>query len=109
MPATASARSVLVSVGVYALVLLPPAAVLYWLLGHPRQNLEFIVPFEHLVIVGNVSLVALIVAILLTRSVLQTKQAGVLLVALGFMSMAGLFGVHALATPGIIIHGNIED
>ncbi|HZU75430.1 MAG TPA: HD-GYP domain-containing protein [Dehalococcoidia bacterium] len=83
------------------LVALVPGAVLLWLLQHPGQNPAVVVPTQHFLIVSTVSLVALGVAALVTIAALQIEQYRVLLLGLGFMSMAGLFAVHALSTPGI--------
>jgi class 3 adenylate cyclase len=91
------------------LLLLLPMGLLVWLLGNPRQNREIMVPVEHLVIVTNVALLALVLAVLLARAAIESEQYPVLLVALGFMSLAGLFAVHAIATPGIIVHGGHGD
>lgn len=85
--------------------LLLPLAALYWLLANPRQNRELLVPIEHFVIVANVSFLALAVAVLLARAALHSGQYPVLFQALGFTSMAGLFLVHALATPGVMVPG----
>ncbi len=82
-----------------------PLAVLVWLLATPSQNVEARVPLEHFVIVTNVALVAAAVALLLARGALQLVQYQMLFPALGFMTMGGLFWVHALATPGMILPG----
>ncbi len=89
-----------------AVALLLPMALLKWLLDHPRQNHEVLVPIEHLAIVTNVAVLALILAVLLARSAVESRQYPVLFVSLGFMSMAGLFAVHAIATPGVFVHGH---
>ena len=89
---------------VLALLLLPVAA-LGWLLANPSHNLMLVVPHEHLVIVAVISLLALIVAVLVARVALQIEQYKVLFLALGFMTMAGLFAVLALATPGVLMEG----
>ncbi|MBI2910825.1 MAG: HD-GYP domain-containing protein [Chloroflexi bacterium] len=80
-----------------------PALAFWWLLANPRRNLELPVPVEHFVIVTLVSLLALVVALLVARAATQIEQYRVLFLALGFMSMAGLFAVHGLATPGVIL------
>ena len=81
---------------------LVPAAVFWWLLADPRRNLELLVPGEHFVIVTLGSVLALVVALLVARAAAQIEQYRVLFLALGFMSMAGLSAVHALATPGVL-------
>ncbi|HZP95960.1 MAG TPA: adenylate/guanylate cyclase domain-containing protein [Candidatus Limnocylindria bacterium] len=84
------------------LIALAPLAVLAWLLSSPNANEPWIIPTEHLVVTANVSIVALLVAILTARAASQVRHYPTLLVAVGFMSMAGLFAVHGLSTPGVI-------
>jgi class 3 adenylate cyclase len=72
-----------------------------WLLADARHNQVLALPIEHFLIVTVVSLLALGVALLVA---LQMEQYSVALIALGFMSMGGLFSVHALATPGVPLH-----
>ncbi len=102
-------RSLLWRTITLAIALLIPMVLLHWLLGHPRQNREILVPVEHLVIVTNVAVLALILAVLLARTAVESRQYPVLFVSLGFMSMAGLFAVHAIATPGVFVHGHADD
>lgn len=86
-----------------------PNAVLLWLLGHPRQNVEWLIPHQHLLVVANVSLIAAAFAALVSRMAVQIAHHGLLFVGLGFMSLAGLFAVHAISTPGVLIGGHMED
>lgn len=81
---------------------LAPTVLFFWLLANPRRNLELLVPGEHFVIVTLVSLLSLVVALLVARAASQIEQYRVLFLALGFMSMAGLFAVHGIATPGVL-------
>lgn len=87
-----------------AVILLPPLALLQWLLNNPEDNLTFQVLTEHLVIVTNVSVLSLAAGALLARAAIQIRQGTMLLSALAFTAMAGFFVVHALATPGLFIH-----
>ena len=80
-----------------------PLAMLAWLLRLPTKPPTPEVSFEHLVVVLNVALLALLVAAFIARTALQQQAYRVLLLALGFLSMAGFFSVHALATPGVIL------
>src|SRR5579883_2650318 len=82
-----------------AIVVLPLAS-LFWLLRYPAQAPSASISFEHLVVVLNVSVLAGLVAVLVGRAALQQHALRVVLLALGFVSMGGLFSVHALATPG---------
>src|SRR5579859_345015 len=83
-------------------VLALPLVVLGWLLRFPASSPSREVSFEHLVVVVNVSLLALLVAVFLALAALQQRAYRTLLLALGFLSMGAFFAVHALATPGVI-------
>ncbi|MHB8576811.1 MAG: HD domain-containing phosphohydrolase [Dehalococcoidia bacterium] len=87
------------------LLTLSPIALLAWLRAHPAQNLRVTAPAQHFFIVTAVSLLALGVAGLVAVAALQIQQYRVLFLALGFMSMGGLFAVHAFATPGMVMPG----
>ena len=88
--------------GFGVLVVAAPLVAFAWLVADVRHNQVLALPTEHFLIVTVVSLLALGVALLVA---LQMEQYSVALVALGFMSMGGLFSVHALATPGVPLHG----
>jgi class 3 adenylate cyclase len=77
-----------------------PCALWIWLLARPDLNSTLLLPSEHFLVVTLVSVMAVGVAFLVVRIALVMEQYQVLLIALGFMSMAGFFAVHALATPG---------
>lgn len=78
-----------------------PFLVGVWLLLTPDRNTAIVVPLQHLVVVSVVSLLAVGVAALMARVAVQMEQHRVLLITLGFMSLAGFFSVHAISTPGI--------
>src|SRR5205085_4070577 len=87
--------------GWLALVLsIAPSAVWVWLLARPDLNSQLVLPSEHFLVVTLISVLAVGVAFLVVRTALVMEQYQVLLIALGFMSMAGFFTIHALATPG---------
>jgi len=83
-------------------LVLSPTIVLATVLADPSRNEPWFVPTEHLVITTNVSIVAMLVAILVARAALQVGHYRSLLVALGFLCMAGIFAVHGLSTPGVL-------
>src|SRR3954468_14484928 len=85
---------------------LSPLFVLTWLLATPDLNQPAPSPVEHFVITTNVSVITLLVAVLTSRAALQVRHFPTLLVALGFMTMAGIFSVHGLSTPGILQRGD---
>jgi len=77
-----------------------PSAVWIWLLARPDLNSQLVLPSEHFLVVTLISVLAVGIAFLVVRTALVMEQYQVLLIALGFMSMAGFFTIHALATPG---------
>jgi len=96
-PAVLSAAGI----GVVAL----PALAFVWLLAHPQSNSSIVVPQEHFFIVSAVSLLAFGLAVLLAIAAVQIAQYRVLFLCLGFMAMGGIFAVHGLETPGVIVEG----
>lgn len=91
---------------VLLLAIVSPLVVLAWLLASPGVNQPLASPIEHFVITTNVSVITLVVAVLTARAALQVRHYPTLLVALGFMSMAGIFAVHGLSTPGVLQRGD---
>jgi class 3 adenylate cyclase len=87
---------------VVLLVLVPPVLVFAILQSNPHINHSLVLPVQHFFVVTNVALLAAGVALLVARAALRIDQHRVLLIALGFMSLAGLFAVHGIATPGVM-------
>lgn len=81
-------------------IALTPTALFAWLLSAPGANSVINIPLQHVVATTNVSVVALLAGVLVARAALQLGHFGTVLVATGFIAMAGLFTVHALSTPG---------
>jgi class 3 adenylate cyclase len=86
-----------------------PAVLFVYLLANPAANVRLDDPVEHLVITTNVAVLAFVAGVLVARAALQLKQYRALLVALGFGSIGGIFAVHGLATPGVLLRGNADD
>jgi len=86
-----------------------PSVILAWLLASPDANAPWIIPVEHVIVTENVSILALFVAVLTARAALQVRHYPTLLIAIGFMTMAGIFAVHGLSTPGVIQRGPKAD
>jgi hypothetical protein len=82
------------------IAIVSPLAILGWLLATPGVNQPIASPVEHFVITTNVSVITLLVAVLTARAALQLRHYPTLLIAIGFMTMAGIFAVHGLSTPG---------
>ena len=88
------------------IAIVSPLAILGWLLTSPDVNQPIASPVEHFVITTNVSVVTLLVAVLTARAALQLRHYPTLLIAIGFMTMAGIFAVHGLSTPGVLQRGD---
>ena len=76
--------------------------VLALLLAAPSLNRTIDVPVQHFWVVSAVAILAFLVALMLAISAAQLQHYKLLLLAIGFIAMAGLFSVHGLATPGIL-------
>jgi class 3 adenylate cyclase len=92
-----------------ALALVAPLALFAFLTLDPRANLDLTSPVEHFVVTTNVAILAFFAAVLVSRAALQLRQYRTLLVALGFGAIGGLFAVHGLATPGLLVRGARDD
>ena len=91
------------------LVVLSPTVVLGLLLADPQRNELAFIPVEHFVITTNVSIVALLVAIFVARAALGSGHYPSLLIAVGFLCLAGIFAVHGLSTPDVLQRGDKRD
>ena len=63
----------------------------------------FVSPPTHVTAVGGAALCALLAALLMVRVAHREHDARGGLVGVGFLAMAGLLVIHALATPGYIL------
>ena len=63
---------------------------------------------QHFYIVSAASLLAAAVAAILAVTTAQIGLYRVLLICLGFTSMGGIFAVHGLLTPGVIVPDRLE-
>jgi putative nucleotidyltransferase with HDIG domain len=85
------------------LVIAGALLLLAGLLAIPAIDPELEVPIQHFWVVSAVALLALLVAVMLAISAAQLQHYKLLLLSVGFMALAGLFAVHGLATPGVIL------
>ncbi len=95
--------------GLAAIALVVPLAVFSYLLATPGANATLASPVEHLVVTTNVAILAFFASLLVARSALQLHQYRSLLVAMGFGSIGGIFAVHGLATPGVLLRSGVDD
>ncbi|MCL4258537.1 MAG: HD domain-containing protein [Anaerolineales bacterium] len=69
----------------------------------PQHDLHLRHPAGHFQIVSVTALISLVIAAVVGIVGIRQRNLQVLYVALAFISLAGLFSVHGLATPGFIL------
>ncbi|HWQ12655.1 MAG TPA: HAMP domain-containing sensor histidine kinase [Roseiflexaceae bacterium] len=62
-------------------------------------------PPAHVAITSGAAALGITLALLVTRTAMRLQDARVLLIGLGLLSVAGLFSVHAISTPNVLLHG----
>src|SRR6478672_9707526 len=88
--------------GVIALPLVTLVLLLGGLLPDPAwEGSHF-----HFVVVSLTASLALVMALLMVRAATQLRDVRVLFLSLAYLSIAGIFLVHALTTPGALVSGN---
>jgi hypothetical protein len=87
-------------------VLLPLAAYIYLRVINPAADIQLAFPSHHYHIVSTTSIMAFLVAVVVGVVGLRQRNLQVLYIALAFISLAAIFSVHGLATPGFILDQN---
>lgn len=98
------ARTVVAGASLAAL--LAPLAVFAVLQGNPALNPQIVIPHQHFYIVVTASFLALILALAVLQTALRLHHPPTLLLGLGFLSIASIFLVHGLSTPGMFLGPN---
>jgi adenylate cyclase len=88
-----------------ALVLAVPLAGLFLLLGVPRLDVKWEHHPAHFWLVLISAALSFLVGLLMAEAAGRRGDARVLLVSLAFLSASGFLGLHALATPGVLLAG----
>jgi adenylate cyclase len=88
-----------------AVLLLVPLAGLLVLLGVPRFDLHWEHQPAHFWLVLSSAVLSFGLGLLLGEAAARRRDARVLLVALAFLAASGFLGLHALATPGVLLTG----
>jgi len=73
------------------------------LLARPAYDAAFGSPTSHFYVVSGVALCVVALAVVALIAAMRMPDGRVLLLALSFLSMAGVFAVHGLTTPGFIV------
>ncbi len=88
-----------------ALALAIPLAGLFLLLGVSDLDVKWEHQPAHFWLVLASAVLSFLVGLLLAEAAGRRGDARVLLVALAFLSASGFLGLHALATPGVLLSG----
>src|SRR5712692_9100404 len=86
-----------------------PLGMLAYFLYPPLSDVRLDSAVQHFAITTNVALIAASVSIVVSRQALDLKHWPSVLVALAFMCLAGIFAVHGLATPGVLLRGGLTE
>ncbi|WP_248964203.1 adenylate/guanylate cyclase domain-containing protein [Sphaerisporangium perillae] len=102
-PATHPVRGI-----VWAIHIAVPLIGLWLLVAYPKQlNFRWEHPPSHFWLIVGVAGVNVVLGVLISQAATRHKDARLLLVSLVFLSSAGFFLLHGLATPTIILeHGS---
>lgn len=86
------------------LVLIVSYALFEFLRRNPSFDVELAMPVGHFYMVSSVSLLSLFLAIAMGFAGVQLRNIKVSFLALSFISLSGIFAVHGLSTPNLILH-----
>lgn len=81
-----------------------PLAVYAWLRRAATLDMELGTPQGHFRLVTAVSALAAVLAFTVGLTGIRARNHQVLFLALAFTSLAGMFTLHGLATPGMLLH-----
>lgn len=87
-----------------ALLLLPTVAMFY-LFQNPEVDAQVRVPVSHFYVVSIISILAFFITILTAIAASQITDARVTFFSLAFLGISGIFAVHGLSTPGVLMSG----
>jgi class 3 adenylate cyclase len=93
-----------VRVLIWFLHLALPMAGLWLLLARPTVDISWHDSFSHFWLVLVVAAVNVVLGLRMSASALARADARLFLVSLAFLSSAGFLLLHALATPGVLLH-----
>jgi HD-GYP domain-containing protein (c-di-GMP phosphodiesterase class II) len=83
-----------------------PLATLVILLGGFLPDPSWSGPRFHFIVVSLTASLALGIALLMVRAATQLRDVRVFFLSLTYLSIAGIFLIHALTTPGALVVGN---
>lgn len=74
----------------------------------PGLNPANPLPVTHFYVVTSVAALAMVISLLLAATAVTAQHYKLLLLALGFLTMAGMFSLHGLSTPGVLLSSSGE-
>lgn len=92
-----------------AIAIALPLGLLAYFLVPPLSSVRLDDRVQHFTITTNVALLSAVISLLAARAAVEARHVPSLLTALGFMSLAGIFVVHGLATPGVLLVGELDE
>lgn len=81
-----------------------PALGLWLLVARPELDVDYEHHGTHFWLVLTTAAIAMALGVILLRAARMRRDARLILVSLVFQFSAGFLGLHALATPGVILH-----
>lgn len=83
------------------------AFLLFWLLfSSPALDPVLAAPVMHFWLVTATSLLAVVLAVVVGAAGARVRDSRIVYLAAGFASLAGLFALHGLSTPGVLLGPN---
>ncbi len=89
----------------WAIALLLPMAGYVLLIDRPHLDVDWENHRAHFWLVFAVAAVSAALGLVMSEAARRRRDARVFLVSLAFLSSAGFLGLHALATPGVVLSG----
>jgi len=87
-------------------VMLAPLAILWTVKAAPNLDKEWEHLPSHFWLTLTAGLLAMILGYSVTTAARRRRDARLLLISFGFIAAAGFLGLHALATPGVLVDNN---
>ncbi|MVP02067.1 HD-GYP domain-containing protein [Paenibacillus lutrae] len=87
-----------------AAIILLPYLLFIFLKSQPGLDAVFVMPRGHFYIVSSVALLAFVIALAVGAAGRRMRNTKVIFLALSFISLAGIFMVHGLSTPDLLLH-----
>lgn len=101
-----STRPLLLPAAVWLLHLALPLLGLWLLIARPAFDLRWDQHQAHFWLVAGAAVASLVLAVRINEQARTRSDARLFMVSLAFIASAGFLGLHAVATPGVLLHGD---